>query len=279
MTSPPIIRTLSLEETERLIDWARVEGWNPGLADAEPFRAADPSGFIGCFVGPEMVSGISAVRYGSAFGFIGLYICHPAHRGKGFGRLVWDAGMAHLEGRTIGLDGVPQQQANYRSMGFMPAYQTSRWSGRLDVVGGNNGTVRVTPDLLDQLLTFDARHFPAERSSFLREWLRFPRSAHAVIRDGAIRGYAVMRQCHDGFKIGPLFAETFGEAETLLEACAAEVDGAVLHLDIPDEQGGFAEYLRERGFSRGFTTARMYRGPAPRVHTAGIFAITTLELG
>lgn len=88
-----------------------------------------------------------------------------------------------------------------------------------------------------------------------------------------------MRRCHDGFKIGPLFAETFDEAETLLDACAEEAGGAVLHLDIPDEQGGFTEYLRERGFSRGFTTARMYRGPAPRVHTAGIFAITTLELG
>lgn len=279
MTSPPIIRTLSPEEIERLIDWARVEGWNPGLADAEPFRAADPSGFIGCFVGPEMVSGISAVRYGSAFGFIGLYICHPAHRGKGFGRLVWDAGMAYLEGRTIGLDGVPEQQANYRSRGFVPAYQTSRWSGRLDVVAGNRGSVRVTPDLLDQLLAFDARHFPAERSSFLRAWLQPPRSAHAVIRDGAIRGYAVTRRCHDGFKIGPLFAESSEAAAILLEACAAETDAAVLHLDIPDEQGGFAEYLRERGFSRGFTTARMYRGPAPRVHTAGIFAITTLELG
>ncbi|MFN7104637.1 MAG: GNAT family N-acetyltransferase, partial [Pseudorhizobium sp.] len=129
MTASPSIRTLSFQEVQTLIDWARDEGWNPGLDDAAPFRAADPDGFIGCFIGGVMAAGISAVRYGDDFGFIGLYICHPAYRGKGYGRLVWEAAMAHLRGRTIGLDGVPEQQGNYAGMGFSPTYRTVRWSG------------------------------------------------------------------------------------------------------------------------------------------------------
>jgi GNAT superfamily N-acetyltransferase len=124
MKTHPTIRALTSFEVEQLVDWARIEGWNPGFVDAPALHAADPQGFIGCFVDGQMAAGISAVRYGSDFGFIGLYITRPDFRGKGFGRKVWDAGMAHLDSRTIGLDGVPEQQANYRSMGFEPAYET-----------------------------------------------------------------------------------------------------------------------------------------------------------
>ena len=67
-----------------------------------------------------MVAGISAVDYGAGVGFIGLYICRPDMRGLGYGRAVWDAGMARLAKATIGLDGVPAQQANYRNIGFVP---------------------------------------------------------------------------------------------------------------------------------------------------------------
>ena len=66
----PTIRTLSLQELRVLIDWAAAEGWNPGLEDAAMFQAADPEGFIGAFVGSDMVAAISAVAYGRDFGFI-----------------------------------------------------------------------------------------------------------------------------------------------------------------------------------------------------------------
>lgn len=120
---PRTIRTLARDEVETLVDWAAAEGWNPGLGDAALFQAADPQGFIGAFVDGELSAGISAVAYGDDFGFIGLYICRPDRRGQGHGKAVWDAGMARLGKRTIGLDGVVEQQANYRSMGFAPAYR------------------------------------------------------------------------------------------------------------------------------------------------------------
>lgn len=96
MSGLPVIRSLSLGEVEELLGWAKAEGWNPGLGDAAAFHAADPDGFIGCVVDGRLAAGISAVRYGDDFGFIGLYIAHPDFRRQGFGRKVWDAGMAHL---------------------------------------------------------------------------------------------------------------------------------------------------------------------------------------
>ncbi|RCW21105.1 acetyltransferase (GNAT) family protein [Ciceribacter lividus] len=273
------VRVLDAAGVERLIGWANDEGWNPGLADAAAFRAADPDGFLGCFLGDELVAGISAVAYGQDFGFIGLYICRPDHRGKGYGKLVWDAGMARLGDRTIGLDGVPAQQANYARMGFVAAYNTLRWSGRPTHPQAGGNVVAVTGDLVPQVLAYDRPFFPAERDGFLRTWLEHPRHARAVLRNGSVHGYAVVRECHDGFKIGPLFADGLEDAKALVAACAAAAGGGTLHIDVPVVQEAFAEHLWALGFEEGFATKRMYRGPAPDLVMNGIFGITTLELG
>jgi hypothetical protein len=274
----PVVRSLDLAEVKTLLDWAKEEGWNPGLADAPAFYAADPAGFIGCFMDGRMMAGISAVRYGTEFGFIGLYIAHPDFRGQGHGRRVWDAGMAYLAGRTIGLDGVPEQQANYRSMGFLPAYDTFRWSGRME--GIPDPDIRsLDESLVPSLITFDRLHFPAEREAFVEEWMVAPRLAKTLVRDGEIRGYAVLRQCHEGCKIGPLFAGNASDAMALLDACAAEAAGQDIHIDVPAGQAEFGTMLADRGFLRGFQTTRMYRGPTPSYALGSVFGVTSLELG
>ncbi len=278
MTTDPVIRPLSLPETEMLVDWARAEGWNPGLADAAAFHAADPNGLIGCFVEDKMAAGISAVRYGEDFGFIGLYIARSDFRGKGYGHRVWNAGMAHLQGRTIGLDGVAERQTNYRQMGFEAVYETFRWSGRVE--GGlSEGVVSITAGLEPVVCDYDRHFFPSERSAFLTEWLQPPRFAKAILGGSGLRGYAVCRQCHDGYKIGPLFGETAEDAISPLRACAIETGAQTMHIDLPASQTSFAAELASHGFTRGFTTTRMYRGPVREIRMAGIFGITTLELG
>ena len=276
--SDVVIRSLDLAEIEMLIGWAKAEGWNPGIADAAPFQAADPEGFIGCFVDGQMAAGISAIGYGFNFGFIGLYIARSDFRGRGYGRRVWDAGMAYLKNRTIGLDGVPEQLANYRSMGFVPNYETFRWSGKL------HG--RIDPDICSledinpaSLITFDAECFAERRAAFLQAWLALPRQTKVLIRDSAICGYAVARQCHEGYKIGPLFAVDSDAATTLLFACAAEVEGQLIHIDVPADQARFSAVLEAHGFECVFQTTRMYRGTPPSFETACVFGVTTLELG
>lgn len=280
MTALPSIRTLTLPEVQTLIDWARIEGWNPGRDDAAPMHAADPHGFIGCFLDGAMVAGISAVRYGEDFGFVGLYLCHPDYRGNGYGRLAWNAAMAHLSGRVIGLDGVPEQQGNYARMGFAPVYRTVRWSGPAPAGLSIATEIRdVAASDLAGLEAFDRQHFPAPRPSFLDLWLQPPRVSLLAEREGRIEGYAVLRDCADGAKIGPLFATNEAIAAELLTACLSKRAGSTVHLDVPDHQSSFADVLKRLGFQPGFTTARMYRGEPPSSPLAGVFTVTTLELG
>ena len=276
----PTIRTLSLQELAILVDWAAVEGWNPGLEDAAMFQAADPEGFIGAFVGNEMVAAISAVAYGSEFGFIGLYICRPDKRGKGYGKAVWTAGMNRLAGRTVGLDGVAEQQANYRRKGFRPAYETIRYSGRMaGPAVRDDGLRTVTTQLVPDIIAYDAHCFPAPRRAFLQRWLPAPHYGLAAISSRGTTGYAVARPCRSGFKIGPLFADDMETALHLLEGLAGACEGGDLNIDVPATKLDFIAALDTAGFSPTFTTTRMYKGPPPKLGPHRIFGVTTLELG
>jgi hypothetical protein len=275
----PEIRPLSLTETADLILWAKAEGWNPGIDDATLFHAADPQGFLGCFIDGRMASGISAVASGADFGFIGLYISHPDFRGRGHGRTVWDAGMAHLGSRTIGLDGVPAQQENYRSMGFSPAYQTWRYQGRFMPASVDASVETLGAGQLAAVADFDRRYYPGPRPEFLSGWLDSPRTVRAILRNGRVAGYGVLRKCHDGYKIGPLFAETEGDARLIFVALCAYSEGETVSIDVPEPAVNFSDYLADIAFEKGFDTVRMYLGPIPQIEMSGVFGVTTLELG
>ncbi|ANT53308.1 GNAT family N-acetyltransferase [Mesorhizobium amorphae] len=276
---PRTIRTLTSKEVETLVDWAAAEGWNPGLGDAAVFQAADPEGFIGAFVDGKMVAGISAVGYGAGFGFIGLYICRPDRRGEGHGKAVWDAGMVRLGNRSVGLDGVAEQRANYRRMGFVPAYETVRYSGRVAGLAGGGNIRPVAAEPIADILAYDRGCFPAPRQAFLGGWLQPPRVGFVAVNSGRVCGYGVARQCKEGFKVGPLFADDTHVALQLLGVLATPMAGDALHIDVPAAKSGFIAALQAGGLRPGFTTTRMYRGAVPRIASSKVFGITTLELG
>ena len=177
-------------DVDLAIEWAAAEGWNPGLNDAACFRAADPDGFLlGCVDG-EPVATISAVRYGATFGFIGLYIVKPGWRGRGYGMQVWNAALARLAGRTIGLDGVVAQQANYRKSGFALAYRNMRYAGTNPGAGPIDARiVPLSSRPFTEVAAYDRAFFADDRTPFLRAWLAQPQSkAYAVVRARRSRG-------------------------------------------------------------------------------------------
>ncbi|CAH1653475.1 MULTISPECIES: GNAT family N-acetyltransferase [unclassified Chelatococcus] len=276
--SERIVRGLTLVEVEQLVDWAAAEGWNPGLHDAAVFHATDAEGFIGAFVDGEMVAGIAAVAYGTSYGFVGLYISREDMRGRGHGKAVWDAGMAYLAGRTIGLDGVDEQFENYRRKGFAPAYRTIRFGGRFagHPVDGANLTT-VTLDLLPEVMAFDRRIFPEPRDRFLACWLLPPHLACVAVSHDVVTGYGVARQCRSGWKIGGLSAIDDRAAAALVRHLAAAVDGDIF-IDVPASRKPFIGFLLDSGLRPGFETTRMYLGnPIPLAPE--VFGVTTLELG
>lgn len=108
-----VLRTASIAEVKMMLDWAAGEGWNPGLDDASVFHATDPEGFFIAERDGTPVASISVVNHTDDFAFLGFYICRPECRGQGIGLGLWHHALAHAGPRTVGLDGVAAQEANY----------------------------------------------------------------------------------------------------------------------------------------------------------------------
>lgn len=277
------IRTMTRQELDIAVDWAAAEGWNPGLHDADCFYAADPNGFLVGLFDDEPVAAISAVKYGESFGFIGFYLVKPEHRGKGYGMRIWNAALAYLGGRTIGLDGVLAQQDNYRKSGFALAYRNIRYCG----TGGgdvpaDSGIVPLSTVPFDEICAYDQAFFPDRRTPFLRRWLAQPQSTALGILDqnGNLAGYGMVRICRSGYKIGPLFADTPQLAERLFQALKAHTPAsAPIFLDVPEVNAAALDLATRHGMTPAFETARMYTGKFPVLVLERLFGVTTFELG
>ncbi len=277
------IRAMSEADLERALGWAAEEGWNPGKDDLGPFGIADPSGLFMAWNEGEPVACISAIRYGTAYGFIGFYICRPEHRGKGYGLAVWRRAIAHLEGRTVGLDGVVDQQDNYRSSGFELAHRNIRQSGLAMVDAPMDPRLcTLGQGIFPSVRDYDRAFVPEERTAFLETWcapMVETRRGFAFVDSGEVKGYGVIRQCDDGFKIGPLFADTPEIADILFRALAGQAKGQTIYLDTPEPNQAALDLAERYELSPVFETARMYKGPDPELPLTRTFGITTFELG
>lgn len=277
------IRTMTRGEIDLAVDWAGAEGWNPGLQDAVAFHAADPDGFYVGLLDGDPIATISAVRYGKSFGFVGFYIVKREQRGKGYGLRLWDAALATLRGRNVGLDGVVDQQANYRKSGFALAYRNIRYQG---TAGGeahrDDGIVPLSTIAFADVVGYDRPFFPEDRGDFLRHWIALRGSTAIGIRaaDGRLVGYAVMRPCRNGFKVGPLFADAPNLAERLFAHLASRAPaGAPVFLDIPEVNAAARDLVQRHGMTAAFETARMYTGRFPDLPIERLYGVTTFELG
>jgi len=276
------IRMMRPDEISIAVNWAAAEGWNPGLADDTCFAAADPEGFfIGELDGTPAAT-VSCVNYGASFAFLGFYIVREDLRGRGYGLRMWRAAIAHAGARVIGLDGVVAQQQNYRRSGFELAYANVRYGGTVAAPHAPQaGVVLALTELpLGTVEAYDATVFPAPRTAFLRAWIHSPGHVGcALVRDGGLAGWGVIRPCRKARKIGPLVADDRATAEVVLSALLASAGGGEMFLDVPSINRDAVALARDLGLTPVFETARMYTGAIPPLRLERVFGVTTFELG
>lgn len=273
------IRALNAAEIQLAVDWAGAEGWNPGLADTACFGATDPEGFLVAESEGKPAAVISVVNYDPAFAFLGFYIVRPELRGRGIGLRLWQAGLAHAGARTVGLDGVPAQQANYVRQGFSFAYRNIRFAGT-PAAGEAGGTVDLAVVPFGRVEASDAAIFPAPRATFLRAWLSAPgHVGRALLRDGELAGWGVVRPARAGWKIGPLVAADEAAAESVFRALRAVAGSGDIVLDVPEPNAAALALARRHGLAPSFETARMYRGSVRPVALERVYGVTSFELG
>ena len=277
-TIRPMIRT----ELDLAIDWAAKEGWNPGIYDADSFWSVDPEGFFIGLENNKPVATVSAVKYDAGFGFIGFFIVKAEYRSQGFGLLMGRKALDYLKGCNVGIDGVVEQQENYKRFGFQIAYQNIRFEthGTRSQVMVEN-LVPIQKVRLTDLLEYDTRHFPTQRATFVRNWIKQPQATTlAYLEKGKMTGYGMIRKCRNGFKIGPLFADDYEIAQTILSGLLSRIrTSEPVFLDVPEINADGLLLAENYNMRRVFETVRMYSKEKPRIDINHVFGVTSFELG
>jgi GNAT superfamily N-acetyltransferase len=272
---------MTRDEVDIAIGWARDEGWNPGIHDAESFYATDPAGFFIAEREGRSVATAAVTNYDRNFAFGGLFIVHPRFRHTGIGSAIAEHAIRHAGERNLGIDGVLEMAPKYKKRnGFLFAYKNIRFEGS----GGgkqNDSLVPAGELSKSELLSFDSVHFPAERNAFISSWLNQPdsRSLAALTRDGAIAGYGTIRRCYTGYKIGPLFACSPATAEEIFQGLTACVPGEQFFFDTPEPNTAAVGIAVGHGMQKVFETARMYTKEIPDLPLEQIFGVTSFEMG
>ncbi|MGY8711039.1 GNAT family N-acetyltransferase [Bradyrhizobium sp. 18BD] len=274
------IRNLRPEEISLAVDWAAAEGWNPGLRDAACFAIPDAQGFFVGEIDGEPVATVSCVNYDDRFSFLGFYIVRRNLRGAGHGLRIWNAAIAHAGPRVIGLDGVVAQQDNYKKSGFQLAYANIRYAGTVAASSPPAGVVALDTIPFALVEADDATVFPAARSAFLRAWINTPGHAgRALLRDGKLTAWGVIRPCRSGCKIGPLVADDRAAAEAIVHALLASTGGGEIFLDVPAINREAIAVAETLSLKPVFETARMYTGDITPLRIDRVFGVTSFELG
>jgi hypothetical protein len=269
-------------EIDIAVEWAALEGWNPGLYDAKCFHVADTNGFLIGILKGEPVATISVIKYSNIFGFLGFYIVKPKYRGKGYGIQIWNAALKYLEGCNIGLDGVVAQQKNYMKSGFQLAYCNIRYEGisggqfpkAVDIINLSSISFKI-------IVNYDRDFFPTCRTQFLKCWLDQPdNKALGILQNGKLSGYGMIRVCRKGYKIGPLFANSPQLANSIFIALKASVSsGKPIYLDVPEVNQDAINLAKYHNMQVVFETARMYTQKSPKLALDRLYGVTTFELG
>ena len=279
------LKTLDKRGLRTLLDWAKKEGWNPGDNDFDVFWKTDPQGYYGFYFNKELIAAGAIISYNKEYGFMGLFIVDSNYRAQGIGRKLWylrrDLLISRLnQGATIGMDGVVAMQPFYEKGGFKIAFTDERYeyTGRKESV--NNAISVSNAKDIEDMVAYDIACFGYQRKQFLENWLVIPDSTSFKFSEKKqIKGYAVIRKVHSGYKIGPLFADNEHIAEELFKACLNSAEGKSVYLDIPVINTAAVELAKKYKGTYVFQCARMYYGDPPPMAIHKVFGITTIELG
>ena len=290
------IRIILNNELQQVTDWAKLEGFAPGLDDISIYKNTDKQGiWVGCLNGLPIGS-ISCVKYNSSYGFIGLFIVKKEYRNQGYGIRLWKHALDYLNGiKCIGLEAAPERIIDYQKWGFKKSSITNRWKlyGSCDLPKKNlysdtHHDFKVVPGnqiSAEAVLNYDSQREPSPRPHFLNDWLKdsFGTVKALVDNNGMCHGFGRIRPCilkdnTEGWRIGPLLADTPPLAELLIRRLVRDLNTQIL-LDCPGLNPYSNYLLSSLGFNETSKTYRMYKGVQPPFPMNQIYGLACLELG
>lgn len=246
-------RLRSAEEVAEITSKAAKLGWKPGALDHVSYFAADNTGFFVGELNGRVISCISAVKYSEDFAFVGQFIVDEPYRGWGYGLATWKTAITSLpEGCNIGGDAIEHKLRVYKRLLDVKPY----WRNKHVIISAEQGSLAlegvssdpatvirpVSEVSFSDILEYDTSVGVYPRPAFLEKWTSAQNCCCFVATNSeeAVVGYTVVRKTlrpQDGWKIGPLYADTSKIAQSLYQAVfkriCMEEPTAIINITVP----------------------------------------------
>jgi GNAT superfamily N-acetyltransferase len=291
------LRRMEKKDLEMVMIWCKEEGWNVGKYDAHFYYLLDSTGHFLFLLDNQPVGAISVIQYSSQFLAIGPFIVKKEYRNKGYGTQIWHHAMELLEknsGATSVLYSVPAQISRYEKSGFKQDYYNQRWQKKLTAnidsdsveVKEAEGIKYLDSNMLESVINYDQIIFSVSREKLLSMMIKSQNVTGFVSTGdkGEITGFGLVRPCIEGYRVGPLYADTIKNAQDLFSFLLKTVDNSTVFIDAPTSNPyleSFAQYFNLDRVSEADTVA-MFKGEVPRSlreNSHKNYAIYSLEIG
>jgi len=280
------IRRLEERDIDAAIALTDLEAWGYTREDFRRLLALSPDG---CFVAErdERVVGVLTTTTYDGLAFLGAVIVVPELRGKGVGKEMMEAALAHLRKtgvRTVRLNAYLNAIPFYERLGFQREYEVIRWHGPAGAGGERVRGVRpVRPADLTGLAQMDARYFGANRQIlFARLAEEFSSTFLVAERGGRLSGFIAGNPSGDSCEIGPWVVEPGSGriAEDLYWALINSAGASEVSFSGPSRNPALLEFVHKTRFKEVFRALRMWWGANEFPgDPAGIWAAGGLEKG
>jgi GNAT superfamily N-acetyltransferase len=222
----------------------------------------------------------ATIPYSGGFAWIGMVLVAASHRRQGLGTRILEACLKEVQSRGLVpvLDATPAGETVYRPLGFEPQFGLSRWQGQGGGVGKIRGGIRSLRERdVPALVASDALAFGADRPFLLNSLFRRAPQLALATEDGT--GFVLARPGRTAMQLGPVIAQTEGQAGELLGAALDLIDGPVF-IDVVDAYSGLPSALKERGFSIQRPFLRMAQNRStPFGNPRRLFSVVGPEFG
>ncbi len=280
----PRVRRLEPRDIDVAVTLTDLEGWGYTRADIARLVALSPEG---CFAAEDdgRVVGLLTTTTYQSLAFLGAVIVSPEARGRGVGRLLMQTALLHLAAthvETVRLNAYLDVVRFYERLGFHGEYEVIRW--RTTATPGKVGSAELARAAdVDDLASFDARFFGADRGALLERLLQENPATFLVAREGSeIRGYLVGSPFDGACEVGPWVVAPGRPdiARNLFQALVNTVGPREYSFSGPERNPDLVRFVRERGSVEVFHTLRMWWGKnlCPG-DPAGLWAAGGLEKG
>merc|ERR1712227_735853 len=191
------IRKIGKNDLQRYFELCNEENWGIGFARIEKMVL---EGIFYCYeIGAQPVSFVGCYILNAKVAILTSYVTQKSHRGKGYGRAIFDKVLSEVGNRSVILNSMENKIPMYGKSGFLnPIYST------LDIIMTKKNKPEITP----------SRRYKISRD--LKWFCESSKLCVKALENEKIVGYCFVREAPTGLSFQPYYADSNEIAEQLI---------------------------------------------------------------